>query len=141
MAAPDRGVPAVQPAGHRQRPVEGAENHAEDDLERPVEAADRVGEGTRVLRDPGGDPGVGELEQERAPAPRNVAASRSIIHVTDFGPNTPSDGPAAAALTAASSRSRSSAVTARVAALPLGESRSADTVPSQACTPPLPEAP
>src|SRR5271167_2880534 len=45
------------------------------------------------------------------PAPRNIAASLSIRHIIELGPNAPAQLPAAASRTIASSRSRSASPT------------------------------
>ena len=59
-------MPLMEPTRGFQRLVQRPKDHREDDLERPMETPDRVRQGRRVVRDGCGDPGMGELHQERA---------------------------------------------------------------------------
>ena len=72
-----------------------------------MELTDRIGESGGVLRDRCRDPGMSELQEESAPRPKEVSASRSTCQMVEPGPNTPSPGPAALLRTASSPRSKS----------------------------------
>jgi hypothetical protein len=54
----------VKAPGCRERLLNRAEHDRKHDIEGTVEPADRVGQGPRVLRDGGGYPGMGELQQQ-----------------------------------------------------------------------------
>jgi hypothetical protein len=60
----------MQAAGGVEALLEPPEHHGEDNAERAMEAADRIGKGIGVLPDRGGDPGMGELKQQRATRPQ-----------------------------------------------------------------------
>src|SRR5262245_28963360 len=83
--------------------TERPEDHREYGAEGAMEAANGIGERVRVLLDCGGNPRMGELQQQRA--------ARSQENLIDRGPNTPASEPAAAPRTRVSSRSRLSVPT------------------------------
>src|SRR6266568_4968513 len=62
----DGGVALVQAPGYRDGLVEGAEYHAENDREGPMEAAKRISECPRVCGDGFRYPGMGQLKQQSA---------------------------------------------------------------------------
>jgi len=91
--------------------IERAEDHHEDGAEGPVKTADRIRKRVRMLHDGSGNPGMGELQQQRPARAQNITASLFTCQVIDRGPNMPESEPAAAPRTRLSSRSRLSALT------------------------------
>ena len=61
---------AVQSSCSRERLAGGAKDHCKNDIEGPMKTPNRVCQCSRMLRDRGGDPGMGELKQQRAAGPK-----------------------------------------------------------------------
>src|SRR5262249_13569118 len=64
--ARDRSVAMMQAVRGLEALTERPEDHREDGAEGAMEAANGIGERVRVLFDRGGNPGMGELQQQRA---------------------------------------------------------------------------